>query len=66
MFRKFGTKIKNFRHQQEHINNTKLISDLIEIIIIDTMQIYCIYDIPEHYIYRQGKLAFIDRRWGKS
>ena len=30
----------------EYINNTKLISDLIEMITIDTMQIYCLYDDP--------------------
>ncbi len=34
----------------EYINNTKLISDWIEMITIDTMQIYCLYDVPDHYI----------------
>ena len=41
----------------EYINNTKLISDLIEMITIDTMQIYCLYDVP-------GSLRLLPRKAG--
>ena len=47
----------------EYINNTKLISDLIEMITIDTMQIYCLYDVPGSLrLLPRKTLAFIDRK----
>ena len=47
----------------EYINNTKLISDLIEMITIDMMQIYCLYDVPGSLrLLPRKTLAFIDRK----